>query len=401
MSGNSGENEQGVAIDKLPVKVAAQQVPAQYIKLISGEKDAPPSPDNKVFLIRRGDIGNLRAYVREARLLPVDLNKIQEHLGYQSISIPELEPAEIQAFNQRVKQHADSWVTLETQTKELARNLDTFTLKFKGAGDMLLATIGKISGERHLKGTVQDLTEEELKELSLIVLDSGQKKSFKIIENTLKVMSEMTSGYVKKTMELSRLAAEFERKLTDELIPEVELKVRAYKDSSLINHTEELSDQLDELDKSIDELVKAYTDQVGYAFTGLAFGPIGLIVTGGIFGSQAEKTRASKNRAIAERKEIIAQMDQTKKLLHLLETVSSSFVDLRGRMLAAEVGAKQLAQVWQHVYRYLEEAAAGLDEIDNYAELYKFELDFRLVLAPWKDIIGYVGQISSAFNDLA
>lgn len=400
MDGNSVDDKTGVAIDSLSVSEAAQKVPAQYIKLISGKPGVAPSEDDTVFLIRRGDIKNVRDYVRKAQLLPVDLNAIQLELGYTSSGTPELEPGEIQKFNQRVKQHADSWVAIEVETKELARQLDTFTRKFKGAGTQLLAVLSKVSGDRYLTGTIKNLTEEELNELSKIAIESDQKKDFKMVDNTLKVMSEMTASYVGKTLSLSRLASEFERKITDELIPQVELKLRAYKNSPLNTEAEELNDKLDELDKLIEELAQTYKSQVGYAFTGLVFGSIGLIVTGGIFGSQAESTRASKNNAIAQRKEVVDKIDQTKKLLHLLQVVSMGLVDLRGRMSDAEVGAKQLAQVWQHIYKYLEDAADGLGGINNYAELYKFELDIRLVLAPWDDIIGYVGQISSAFNDL-
>lgn len=75
-----------------------------------------------------------------------------------------------------VKQHADSWVAIEVETKELARQLDTFTRKFKGAGTQLLAVLSKVSGDRYLTGTIKNLTEEELNELSKIAIESDQKK---------------------------------------------------------------------------------------------------------------------------------------------------------------------------------------------------------------------------------
>ena len=399
MSEDLVESEIEGAISDLSVVEAAQLVPEQYLALISGEQGAAPSPEDRVFLVRRSDIKNLRNYVREVRLLPTDLSEVEEQLGYTLIGIFELEPASIQQFNQRVKQHAGSWDTLEKETKELARQLDTFAHKFVGSGSRILNVIDRIVDDRFVSGTIKDLTEEEIEELSDIAVNESQKESVEIIQGYLREMMDVTASHVKKTADLSRLAAEFERKLTDELIPEVELKVRAYKKSALSDDAEELLIELEDLDQLIEGLAQTYKTQVGYAFTGLVFGPIGLVITGGVFGWQAEDTRATKNDAIARRKEIISKIDETKAILLLLTSVNSSFVDLRGRMLAAEVGAKQLAQVWQHIYKYLEETADGLDGVDNLAKLHRFALEFSLVLAPWGNIRSYVDQISSAFND--
>ena len=338
--------------------------------------------------------------MREARLLPIDLIKVQDQLGYKSIGVPELEPAQIQQFNQRVMQHADSWVTLETETKELARQLDTFTGKFTGAGELLLNIIHKVDIERFLGGTIKELTEEEVKQFSDIKLDANQKKSMGVIHDYLKNMSEMTSSYVARAVQVSHLAAGFERTLTDELIPQTQLKLRAFKKSALSHDVKDQLDKVEALDELIKSLAQAYSSQVGYAFTGLLFGPIGLIVTGGVFGSQAENTRSEKNKAIEQRKELIGEIDQTKNILRFLEAAQINFSNLQGRMLAAEVGAKQLAQVWQYIYRYLEDASKSLDQIDNIAKLHGFALELTLVLKPWEQIGNYVEQISSAFNDL-
>lgn len=399
MSGNSVGNEIGVAIDGMSVSEAAQYVPEQYIGLISGGQGAAHSADDKFFLIKRSSIADLRAYVREARLLPVDLIKVQEKLGYKTVGVSELEPAQIQMFNQAVMQHADSWITLETETKELARQLDTFTGKFVGAGNLLLGLIHKVDIDRLLGGTIADLTDEELKALAKIPLDDNQKKTVGAIQEYLKIMSDMTVSYVNKTMGVSHLAAQFERALTDELIPQVQLKTRAYMDSVLSNDVSYLLEEVIVLDKYIEDLAQAYKTQVGYAFTGLVFGPIGLVVTGGVFGAKAEATRAAKNIAIEQRKEIHKKIEHTENILMLLASAHTQFASLRGTMLAAEVGAKQLAQVWQYIHKYLEEAAESLDQVDNFAKLHSFALMFTLVLKPWEQIRSYAGQISSAFND--
>lgn len=399
MSVNSVGNEINAAIYGMSVSEAVQYLPSQYIGLLSGEQGTAQSPDDKFFLIKRSSIIDLRAYVSEARLLPVDLIKVQETLGYKEVGVSELEPAQIQAFNQAVVQHADSWVTLESETKELARQLDTYAGKFVGAGNLLLEIIHKVDIDRLLGGTIVELTDEELKAFANITLDDNQEKALGAIQGYLKVMSDMTVSYIDRTMVVSRLAAQFERTLTDELIPQVQLKTRAYKDSALSNDVSELLEEVAALDELIETLAQAYKAQVGYAFTGLVFGPIGLVVTGGVFGAKAEDTRAAKNNAIERRKEIQKKIEHTENILILLASAHTQFASLRGTMLAAEVGAKQLAQVWQYIYKYLEEATESLGQVDNFAKLHSFALMLTLVLKPWEQIRNYAGQISAAFNE--
>ena len=118
-----------------------------------------------------------------------------------------------------------------------------------------------------------------------------------------------------------------------------------------------------------------------------------------MFGAKAEDTRAAKNNAIERRKEIQKKIEHTENILILLASAHTQFASLRGTMLAAEVGAKQLAQVWQYIYKYLEEATESLGQVDNFAKLHSFALMLTLVLKPWEQIRNYAGQISAAFNE--
>ena len=84
----------------------------------------------------------------------------------------------------------------------------------------------------------------------------------------------------------------------------------------------------------------------------------------------------------------------------MLDATQQRFVDLRSRMLVAEQGAKQLAQVWGYIAIYLDEAAEQLEGVDNLARLHKFKLDFAQLLNPWTRVKDYSVQISNAFNEI-
>ena len=129
-------------------------------------------------------------------------------------------------------------------------------------------------------------------------------------------------------------------------------------------------------------------------------GPIGLVVTGGIFGSKAENIRKEKNKLIADRRKLLEKLKNADKLAELLDDLQLHLVDLQGQMLGAEVGAKQLSQIWTYIAAYLDEASESLSKVDTLLELHKFAMNFSIVINPWVSIKGYSAQISAAFNEL-
>lgn len=220
-----------------------------------------------------------------------------------------------------------------------------------------------------------------------------------IIKDYVLEIKGVTESYIKKVDGVGALAAEFERVLSDHLIHQINRILKAHSDSGALTEHKDIVERLRELEIEIEELLADYKRQVGYSFTGLPFGAVGLAVTGGIFGSKAELTRARKNERIAERKILLSKKKDQERLIALLDQSHQCFGDLRGRMFAAEQGAKQLAQVWDYIAKYLGEAAEALDGVDTFVKLHQFKLDFKQLLNPWARVSDYTVQISNAFND--
>lgn len=396
----NGKTAEILELSSLSVVQAALNVPVHYLKLISDAQGIDITKKEMGFIVRRSDIQALRSYVREARTLPVSLKVIQEQLGYQTINIPELEPASIQAFHERVVAHAGTWDDLEHQTKELARKLDRFSSQYLLTGDRLLLLIEKSTPELFINGTLKDLTDAQKDELAQLDLGVNTKNAVPRIKNYLERMKASAQDYIKEVDKVGDLAVVFERELTEQLISKVKLKVQAYESSPLMQEQTELLDGIKELDRRIDELAQEYKRHVGLAFSGIALGPLGLIVSGGIYGSKAEKSRALKNEAIKERRVLREKSKDTQRVIKLLDGVQLKLSDLSGRMHSAEVGAKQLSQVWRFIEEYLEDLIGELENINYLAELHHFALEFSLVLDPWRKIKGYSSDISRAFNDL-
>ena len=111
----------------------------------------------------------------------------------------------------------------------------------------------------------------------------------------------------------------FEATLIDVLIPTLQIKLSAYKHSGKLGERDDLVDQIEELDDQIDLLTATYKKLVGLAFTGMAAGPLGLVITGGVFGDKAEKCRKQKNQLIEQRKIVREKVREVDRVSNLLD----------------------------------------------------------------------------------
>lgn len=388
------------SIESLSVHEAASYMPEQYLKVMSGATLSGIDKKELGFLIRRGDIANTRQYVRHVQVLPTRLQDVRQRLNYESIGVPELEPESIMKMHVSIVAHANTWSALEVGTKELARQLEKFSAEFLLFGNALLDLIKEVELGRRLTGTLEELTDQEHQKLSQMLLNATEKKGISSLKQYLRMLQERTQKFIKEVSHVEKLACVFETTLTDDLIPTLQIKLSAYKYSGKLGERDDWVDQIEELDEQIELLSATYKKLVGLAFSGMAAGPLGLVITGGVFGDKAEKCRKQKNQLIDKRRVAREKVREVDRVADLLDGLQEQFVDLQGRMFSAEVGAKQLSQVWAYIARYLDEASDELDQVDNMAELHLFALNLSLVINPWRSIKNYSIQISSAFNEL-
>lgn len=387
-------------IENLSVYAGASRLPEEYIKLVAGQTPSAIDPKDMGFLIRREDIRNTRRYVEFAKLLPLSLEVVKKRLNYESIDIEGLSPEDILALNERAVAHANTWPALESGSKELARLLESFSEQFLTIGEGILALIKDVELGRRLNGTLEALTEQEQETLNVMLVDNTERQAIAAMTQYLEQSKTRTNHFIKSVAGVEAMAKAFEQGLSDELIPLVKSKMMAYKNSGKEYEREELLKTILELDERIDKLASDYSRSVGISFAGLVVGPVGLLISGGIFGSKAEKIRKEKNRLIVERQELKMQVNNADKLIELIDDLQVHFIDLQGRMLSAEVGAKQLSQVWTYIARYLNEASEELAQVNTMLELHTFALNFATVINPWRSIKNYTVQISNAFNEM-
>lgn len=381
------------------VTEAAKYVPVQYFGVMAGY-DAPHYQDG-TFIVKKENIVAIRKYVSQSLLQPVDLSAVEKLLGYTQINVDGLEPRDIQNLHQKIHQHALSWATLERDTKDLGTRLDLFAKGFINTGRLVIGHLEKFSGYKDLSGTIDTLSDAERAVLMAIPMGNSDTEKVQSLVRYLGRMKSDIEVFYTRITAVKALAVEFSRKISADLIPIVDAKLGNIEKAGIEEpkRLKNLRDQIKDLDQQIAEKVAEYDSLVGYAFTGLVFGPIGVAVTGGIFGSKAETVRGLKNTLNERRAELLKGMEGAT-LSTLLSGLAGQLSNIKSLMVDAEKGAKNLEDVWAILWVNVQESAIRLAQVDNAFDLNILVLDLQTVVEPWDVIQGHARALSKVFNEV-
>ncbi|AIZ31903.1 hypothetical protein NJ69_02170 [Pseudomonas parafulva] len=161
-----------------------------------------------------------------------------------------------------------------------------------------------------------------------------------------------------------------------------------------------IGEQLIALDTEIEKKVAQYDKLVGTAFFGIAFGPIGLIVTGGIYGAQAEVVRKDKNALIEERDMLATQQRELLAEIENFVALKRMVTDINFRLVEVRAAAKNLEGVWVLLESYMSASIKKATAVSSNVELKKFIVQFERVLSPWTNILNICKQLSAIFNEV-
>ncbi|UVJ43079.1 alpha-xenorhabdolysin family binary toxin subunit A [Pseudomonas sp. LS1212] len=380
----------------LSLQDKAVYVPVQYFDIslnAEGKSSRPPA-----LLFTLDNLISIKKYVRWAFARPVDISAVEEFLGYRDSGINGLQPVDIQALHQEVVQHALDWQALEQGSKRLGIELDIFGKKFVGVGQAIITFIKQTEAYKQY-GSLDDLKEEEIEALQNYPLSETDRTSIRYIQEFLTIAKDDIARYQSKVAAVRALAREFARKITEAILPKVRQK-RAIADREGLEETiAGYVESLRDLEGQVAEKIAEYNQNVGYALSGLLFGPIGVAVTGGIYGSKAEQIRYEKNEMLNQTAEIIELLRVKRPLLSSLNGLSLYLEDVASRLGETEHASKNLEDVWQIIAAYVEASLTELNAIDDSQRLVIFSLRFSRVITPWETIQGHAEQLSKLFNE--
>lgn len=386
--------EHNPSLRDLSVQQRAQYLPNQYFEVIANRtEDSRMQP---ALIFTADNLRTIKRYVDYVYRLPKTVDEISQGHDYSLLGI---DPTLLHNHYTNLRRHADAWNLLERETKRLGAQLEHFAKQFVEQGDLLVKALTSLEGygalSLRLEGVLDEVT---LTRTTYQPLGEADREQIVKLGTYLAFVREDIAEARDEISVIKQRAIWFTDVVVKQLRPEVDGLMLRFKDVDAEKKVNELREQIAGLDARIEQMNGEYQALVGYAFTGLVFGPIGVAITGGIFGAKAEQVRYAKNELIARRETLAGLVASINPMIGGLEQTASQIADLKFRLTEVQTAVQNLEDVWRVLGVYVEESEEEMGLIDTDIELVRFIRRFDRVVRPWETIRGLSAQLSRIFN---
>ncbi|WIV87275.1 alpha-xenorhabdolysin family binary toxin subunit A [Proteus appendicitidis] len=356
-------------------------------------------------IVTSHDLIKIKSYVNKALSLPYKIDDVIKFIHYSKTNESQLSPDNILSLFIQIREHAFEWNQIEYAIKQQAIDLEIMGREITSTGESIILFISQMPLLAKISTIINDISEQELKNIRYTSQD--KEVSTQLI-HILESMKEDIENERDKTIKIKDSLSTFRS------------KIMGGKDSQNVNHhsiyhdilnkkrfinefytdnSRSLIEERDLLVEEIEMLKDEYKHYVGLAFTGLAIGVIGVIITGGIFGSKAESIRKKKNELVEKVKRINIDIDIYANLSLHLNTLYIELSEIELFIEDANMALEHIEYVWQAILTEIETSIIHFNKINSALELIKFSIYLEKIIAPWYMVIGYSKEILLSFDD--
>lgn len=356
-------------------------------------------------IVTSHDLIKIKSYVNKALSLPYKIDDVIKFIHYSKINESQLSPDNILSLFIQIREHAFEWNQIEYAIKQQAIDLEIMGREITSTGESIILFISQMPLLAKISTIINDISEQELKNIRYTSQD--KEVSTQLI-HILESMKEDIENERDKTIKIKDSLSTFRS------------KIMGGKDSQNVNHhsiyhdilnkkrfinefytdnSRSLIEERNLLVEEIEMLKDEYKHYVGLAFTGLAIGVIGVIITGGIFGSKAESIRKKKNELVEKVKRINIDIDIYANLSLHLNTLYIELSEIELFIEDANMALEHIEYVWQAILTEIETSIIHFNKINSALELIKFSIYLEKIIAPWYMVIGYSKEILLSFDD--
>lgn len=356
-------------------------------------------------IVTSPDLIKIKTYINKALLLPYKLDDVIDFIGYNQISIQQLSPENILSLFIKMREHALEWNKIEYSIKQQAIDLEIIGREITSTGENIISFINQMPLLTKISTTMHDLSEQEL--INIKYTSQDKQVSIQLI-HILESMKEDIEIEREKTLKLKESLSTFRSKIMGgkdsqniahhsiyhEIINKKRLINEFYNKNNVL-----LSDERDLLIEDISILREEYKNYVALAFTGLAAGIIGVIITGGIFGAKAENIRKKRNQLIDKVKKLNKEIDIYTNLSLHLNSLYIELEEIEQLIEDTNMALEHIEYVWQAILTEIEASINNFNKINNALELIKFSIYLEKIISSWYMVIGYSKEILISFDN--
>lgn len=387
------ESKEVEAIDlaQVDLKLKAKGLPERYFAFLEARAEQESMAAN---LLTAKNLRDIKKYVNNVHELPRSLQDIRAEADYETLGV---DIERVHDLYSALHRHVAEWEKLERKIKELGPEIELFAEGVKSRGSALLE---HVEGSDVYQAVLAGQQTQGRDAVSAELTDEQRLQLSSLIEKDLQELIREIEETAARIAEVDKRADWFNREIDVELRPRLSRVLKHIKNKEGEVDFLKLEKDRDELDERIETLRKEYDANVGYAFTGMWWGPVGLIITGGIYGAKAESIRTKKNQLIVEYEEVSEKIIRYKPALlsvqkasRLIQSISTGTRDLKS-------AAQRLADVWLYLNKFASLSVGEAGQLSSAKEIQAFLADFAEVIRPWGKIKGVCGKLSKLFDQL-
>lgn len=389
MSANTGREE--VTVDELDPVSKVKMLPERYFTFIENRLEGGQHVGS---LLTADNLKVIKRYTNTVNQLPHTRAEIEREVDYAALG---LDASMVHDLYTALHRHVYEWDILERSIKQLGPEIELFAESLVQRGGSLLAHLENSDVFMAIK---QRQAEQGDDVYTLELSEEDQAQIASVLTLGINELVREIEGTRRRIDDVDARANWFNSEIKRELKPRMVRLLKHFDEK--VSHEDILMKrrQLDQWDEQIDQLKSEYDANVGYAFTGILLGPIGLVITGGVFGDKAEKIRARKNALIEKREELADALGRMAPALNDFERISTLVRDLQFRCKDLSAATRRLADVWLFLASYANNSVNEAKELSTLTQLESFVHDFSEVIKPWSKIGNICHTLSELFNEL-
>ncbi|UNH23171.1 alpha-xenorhabdolysin family binary toxin subunit A [Moellerella wisconsensis] len=383
-------------------EIDRKTIPSETLKLLS-MSDSLVSRKPGIFTIE--DLINIKKYINFSLLLPI---KHKDMVFDTKISQENTLPIKISELIDlfiKIRQHALSWNNVEYQVKQQSIDLELTGRNITMTGNQLIDYINQMPLLERISQRIEEL---DISNIELIGFSSDDYIIANELVNVLELIKDDIILQSKKTTVVRNTVADFrtyiiggnlsnEQQIDSLLFATRKIK-QQLEDIIDSNDTHHLLNQIELKKDEVGQLEQEYSHYVKLAFTGLAGGIIGLIITGSIFGDKAEKIRARKNILLNEIIALEEQINIDKKLNGLLSNITVRLQHMDSYFRDARLALDHLDYMWQTILAEINDSIAKFKTINNSHLLAQFTIQLKKIILSWDAVTDYSQHLILLFE---
>jgi len=381
-----------------PVKTEISQslmteITTSFINVVSSS--TPEVIRTSGVLATAQDMKELRSFAAHANELPQRLDQVKFLLGYDKSDVPGLEPRDVLNLYKDTQRTAELWPHLEISMKNVSAGLGVFADNLKSIGNEVINHI-KLFDSYTTEGVVGDYADVPLDSIPHSPLLASDAKKVSTLESLIKDLTVLVDEQTRDAVNVKDRIVDYKYELRN-LGAKIGLKRKLCLTAAKNMDSSDLNEQIESLNTRIVEQQRTYATYCRYTWVGAWWGPLGLAISGGIYGIKANDVWYGIQSLIAEKQPLIDKL-QSNQVANSLIKFENMLQDLSLRIDGAASGAANLQELWTTITTYIMSAAKRFKDTGNATLLTILVSRLTNLISNWQEVKLKSDLLQSAFD---